>query len=122
MVCSRGTHWEHLELTLSVFLAERILCKLAAKTKSQRQKDRRALGSLQDNVVSPVTRKRYEKAVHSMFSWMQSESIHMPTNVSEFDDDLCRYIEHCGKMEKAARPPQIQRQDCNSFDHPSANN
>jgi integrase len=66
---------------------------ISTQNKEQRKLDRRKLGPLNECIVSPLTKKRYESAVAAFFSWMQSETISLPATVNEFDDILCSYLE-----------------------------
>ena len=67
---------------------------IGSANRKQRQIDRRALGPLQECIVSPLTKKRYDSAVALFFKWMESEGLPLPPTTVEFDEILSSYVEH----------------------------
>ncbi len=75
---------------------------LEGATQSDRAKQRRKLGTLQQLTVQPATRRRYEAAIDDFLRFLQANSLTLPKNRDLLDPIVCDYVEHlwstgCGR-------------------------
>ena len=66
---------------------------LEASTPEARAKIRKNLGTLKSLTVQPVTRKRYEEARESFYSWLRQEKILLPHTAYQLDFVVSDYLE-----------------------------
>ena len=66
---------------------------LEGKTKEQRIKARRELGSLKSLTVQPTTRARYDKALQRFFKFLEDENLTLPKQKAQMDPLISDYVE-----------------------------
>ena len=64
------------------------------RTKEDRSKVRKSLGTLKQLTVQPKTRQRYEQARKKFYSFLKENLLQLPTQRDKLDDILAEYIEH----------------------------
>ena len=69
---------------------------LEGRTKQERCKIRKDMGSLKSLTVQPKTRARYDQARDKFYSFLKLNSLLLPRQRSEMDNLLTEYLEHLG--------------------------
>lgn len=64
------------------------------RTKEERKKVRKTLGTLKSLTVQPVTKERYSKSMQSFFAYLRVERLDLPRKRDLMDDLVSDYIEH----------------------------
>lgn len=67
---------------------------LEGRTKQERKKVRKQLGSLKKLTVQPRTRARYDAAKHKFFDFLNINSLQLPRKRMAIDGLLSDYLEH----------------------------
>jgi len=67
--------------------------KLEGRTKEERKKARKDMGSLQSLTVQPATKKRYNQAVDRFLQFLNREGLALPTARSKLDVLTAEYLE-----------------------------
>jgi hypothetical protein len=68
--------------------------RLEGRTKQQRQHVRKLMGTLKSLTLQPRTRARYDKAKQKFYSYLDYNSLELPTQKTLLDGLLCDYLEH----------------------------
>ena len=67
---------------------------LEGHTREERAAQRKKLGPLKSLTVQPVTRKRYDKAMHDFYQFLRESNLFLPTSALGMDTLLSDYLEH----------------------------
>ena len=67
---------------------------LEGRSKQQRQKTRKQLGTLKSLTIQPRTRARYDRAKARFYQFLDDNSLVLPRERSQLDYLLCDYLEH----------------------------
>ena len=62
-------------------------------SKQERQKERKALGSLKSLAVQPKTKARYQESLSHFFDFLKREGLQLPTKREQMDDLVSDYLE-----------------------------
>ena len=65
-----------------------------ARTKEDRKKVRKQLGSLKSLTVQPVTKQRYQEGLKKFFKFLKDEDLSLPTKRDDMDNLVSDYLEH----------------------------
>ena len=63
------------------------------RTKDERKKVRKNLGSLKSLTVLPQTKRRYDEALQRFYAYLKKEKISLPTKRDKMDDLVSDYVE-----------------------------
>ena len=68
--------------------------RLEGRSKQERQKVRKQMGTLRSLTIQPRTRARYDKAKDKFYSFLRANDLQLPREYSQLDGLLCDYLEH----------------------------
>lgn len=68
--------------------------RLEGRTKEERQRLRKSLGSLRSLTVQPATKKRYNLAIDKFLSFLNQEGLQLPKERHRLDALTSEYMEH----------------------------
>ena len=68
--------------------------KLEGRTKEERKKVRKDMGSLRSLTVQPATKKRYTEAVDKFLQFLNREGLHLPKERCKLDSLTSEYLEY----------------------------
>ena len=63
------------------------------RSRQERIKVRKELGSLKNMTVQPSTRKRYDNALNEFFAWLKTETLELPRKKEQMDSLVAEYLE-----------------------------
>ena len=66
---------------------------MEGRSKQERIKVRKQLGSLKSLTVQPSTRKRYNNALNDFFAWLKEEHLEIPRKKEHMDGLVAEYLE-----------------------------
>ena len=65
-----------------------------ARTKEERKKVRKTLGTLKSLTVQPLTKKRYEESLDKFFAFLRREGLTLPKRRQDLDSLVSDYLEY----------------------------